>query len=81
MPTCIFSSNNGVVNVSRKRGGNWKAELMTRCRSEHLSNPASSGVNLKLKFSVNRQRATLQKQIFSSILVRDVQHENNGTNL
>ena len=81
MPTCIFSFNSGVVNVNRKRGGNWKAELMTRCRSEHSSNPASSGVNLKLKFSVNRQRATLQKQIFSSILVRDVQHENNGTNL
>ena len=81
MLTLLFSLNSGVVNVNRKRGGSWRAGLMTRCRSEHSSNPASSGVNLKLKFSVNRQRATLQKQIFSSILVQDVQRENNGTSL
>lgn len=81
MPKSIFSSSSGVVEVNRKQVGNWTAELTTRCRPERSSNPASWSVNFKLKSSANRQRAKLQKQIFSLILVQDVQYENNGTSL
>ena len=67
------------VNANRKQGGNWTDRLMTRCRNEHSPNPASCCVNLK--FSVNRQRARLQKQIFSLTPVQDVRYENSGTSL
>ena len=75
---CSFSSS-GEANGNQKQVGSWMARLTTRCRAEHLPNPASRQVILKLW--VNRPRAMLQKQISCSTLLQDVRYESNGTSL
>ena len=79
MPKYIFSLSNGEANVNRKQDGSWMGRLTTRCRNEHSPNPASEDFNLK--FSVNRQRVRLRKQIFLLTLLQDVRHENSETSL